>query len=85
MNKKEQLPKRAKRERPEHKTASKEELEEKAKGRGIGHRQEAVLHQNESKNRGNQKGFGKNQGKEASDRSTAHGTRAAGAEGERND
>lgn len=30
--------------------------------------------------RGRQRGFGKNQGKEASDLSTAHGTKAAGAE-----
>lgn len=30
--------------------------------------------------RGRQKGFGKNQGQEATDRSTAHGTKAPGAE-----
>lgn len=32
------------------------------------------------KDRGHQRGFGKNQGREAGDRSTPHGTKAMGAE-----
>jgi hypothetical protein len=61
------------------------ELEDKAKGHPQGSEESSSTPQssNESsspKLRGSQKGFGKNQGKEAGDRSAPHGTRAEGAE-----
>ncbi|HIA52126.1 MAG TPA: hypothetical protein EYN91_08590 [Candidatus Melainabacteria bacterium] len=59
------------------------ELEDKAKGHLHGEdndSSESPQAPATPKFRGNQKGFGKNQGKEAGDRSASHGTRAEGAE-----
>lgn len=70
-----------------------EELAQEAKAKG--HRSDESLQGSEEQigqnkpianenmghlERGHQQGFGKNQGKEGRDRSTAHGTRAPGAE-----
>lgn len=85
-------PKRsAGRQRGGEKSQKERDLENKAKGHDhAGGEQSNPTHQNEDvqaeradvapKFRGNQKGFGKNQGKEAGDRSAPHGTRAEGSE-----
>lgn len=64
------------------------EFEDKAKGHTHSQDDPASSSSNQTneergsspKMRGNQKGFGKNQGKEAGDRTAPHGTRAEGAE-----
>ncbi len=79
------------RQRGSEKSQREKDLEDKAKGHEqSGGEQSNRTHQNEdvqaeradvaAKFRGNQKGFGKNQGKEAGDRSAPHGTRAEGSE-----
>jgi hypothetical protein len=63
------------------------ELEDKAKGHSHSQDDPASSSSDENneerssspKMRGNQKGFGKNQGKEAGDRTASHGTRAEGS------
>lgn len=68
-----------------HRAREKNEQDEinelKAKGHFHNDQGEQPGEDSEAKEeRGRQRGFGKNQGQEAVDRSTAHGTRAPGAE-----
>lgn len=72
-----------KRQRDADKSKSELEQEDKAKGHSFnedGDSSEVPQAPSTPKFRGNQRGFGKNQGKESTDRSAPHGTRAEGAE-----